>query len=128
MTYEDKVKFQQYICVALHQRFKISNELCDTEIYKINEFKKLDKIPTNYILINAHNRTALLHMKERKINEKLDGKIAWYIIRLYECGNKYLVYDVNGNKINHCRYTKFLNKTFAMTGKTIGSRLLNKLF
>jgi site-specific recombinase XerD len=133
---DDLLEYQKYLCCSLHSCFSLSNDLADTKIYTIRQFKKISPKPDNYLLIYAKDNTVVFKIKKKGIfSQVYNTDLAWNIVKYFRAyrkiidkDNHWFMIDANKDKLSRNDYTRFLNKTFENTGKNIGSHILQQIF
>lgn len=145
-NFSNLLKWQQYICLDIHLKYPLRNELADAMICLKAHYKTVqDKFPNlNYIVLDTKNKKCQIILEAYKtvktfktiiidVEDDISEEIFKYNRMLKGFKNNNGIYntwfliDKNGEKLSRNSYTQFFQSIFKSTGKKIGTSLIRKI-
>jgi hypothetical protein len=145
--YDDLYKYMKVIAGGFHLEYPLRNELSDAKIYTKADYDKLSKTDpdVNYIIINPKNSTCDIILNKYKTSKtyktiefEVDDKDLCALFIKYYNGLKKVLYEDDFknrwflikhdmSKLSRNEYTKFMQRVFEGTGKSISTSLIRKI-
>jgi hypothetical protein len=140
-SYDQLKEYMNYIILLIHSLYPMRNDLSDTEILYLKDYKEND-INKNYIILSKNTGYILLNnfktnKKYGSIKYDFKGELLRELIKyndylnkyknINKIDNKFLLINKNGDKLNRNDYTKFFISIFKDDNKNIGTTLMRKV-
>ena len=143
--YVDIYKYQQYLSAAFQIEYPLRNELCDMKIYYYTEYEKINKDKDiNYMVISPRTMNMKIILNKYKTKKTYGEKefdvenkeLIALFLKYYKAlkvffedkeFNHWLLFKPDYQKLTRNDYTKFLQRVFENTNKTISTSLIRKI-